>query len=179
MALRTLLLTLFAVSTNLVDVANLGTVNLQLNYAVARHWTVTAQGRYNNWSFGSVEVEVEAGNPFQNRSRGGALGARYWLWYSYSGWWVAANARVDEYNRGGLFGRLETEEGLALGGGLALGYSHMLAEHWNLDFGFGGWCGVTSYTTYACPRCGMILGEGRKFFALPSPDCQISLTYVF
>ena len=165
----------FAVSTNTLDIINLGTINLQANYAVAQHWTLTLQGRYNNWSFGSVEK----GNPFQNRSRGGALGARYWFWYTYSGWWVAANARFDEYNRGGLFGMTETEEGRALGAGLAVGYSRMLSEHWNLDFGLGAWAGGTKYTTYACPRCGMLLDQGTKFFALPSPDCQVSFVYIF
>ena len=165
----------FSVSVNALDVVNLGTINLQANYAFGRHWTATLQGRYNNWNFGSVEK----GTPFQNRSRSGALGARYWLWYSYSGWWAAANVRFDEYNRGGLFGELRTEEGRAWGGGLALGYSLMLAERWNLDFGIGGWCGITNYTVYACPRCGMILDRGRKFFALPSADCQISFTYIF
>ena len=164
-----------AVSTNALDIANLGTINLQAGYAFAQHWTLTLQGRYNNWSFGSVEQ----GNPFQNRSRGAALGARWWSWYTYSGWWVGANARFDEYNRGGLFRRMETEEGRAVGAGLAVGYSHMLGEHWNLDFGLGAWAGVTKYTTYACPRCGMILDEGTKTFVLPSPDCQVSIVYIF
>ena len=161
-----------AFSSNALDLVNLGTINLQANYAVARHWTVTLGGRYNNWSFAGD------GNPFQNRSRGGALGARYWLWYTYSGWWTAANLRYDEYNRGGLFSNQQTEEGSAIGGGLALGYSYMLGGRWNIDFGLGGWCGISDYTTYSCPRCGIVLDKGHKFFALPSPECQISFTFI-
>ena len=141
----------------------------------ARHVSLNATGQYNGWNFGSAEK----GNPFQDRVRGGALGMRYWTWNVFSGWWFGFSARCEEYNRGGLFGRMETEEGFAFGGGLSIGYSHMLSRHWNLDFGIGGWCGGKGYTLYACPRCGTIIDKGRKFFAMPSADTQVSIVYIF
>ncbi len=164
-----------SVATNLLDWADLATINAEVSVAVGRHVSLEAEGQYNNWRFGSVEK----GNPFQDCVRGGAAGARWWPWNVFSGWWLGVNARCEEYNRGGLFGRMRTEEGLAFGGGLSFGYSLMLSRHWNLDFGLGGWCGSSKYTVYACPRCGIITDSGNRFFVLPSADTQISIVYIF
>lgn len=165
----------FSVSTNILDWADLGTINAEVGFAPGRHITINLQGEYNNWNFGSVEK----GNPFQDRVRGGALGIRWWPWNVFSGWWVGVNGRVEEYNRGGLFKKMETEEGFAIGGGLSVGYSLMLSKHWNIDFGVGGWCGQTKYTTYACPRCGSVIDSGKKFFIWPSANTQVSFVYIF
>lgn len=172
-----------SLSTNLLDWANLGTANLQAGLSFSRHFTLHAGARYNNWSFGSEEKETD----FQNRARTVSLGARYWPWNVYSSWWVGAKAQVEEYSRGGLLGKAETEEGLAAGAAVAFGYSRMLTNHWNLDFGLGFWGGRTRYTRYRCPHCGRVLTDAdgsplrdrRKGFLLPSDDIQISLTYIF
>lgn len=164
-----------SVQVNVLDIVNLGTLNAQASYGFSQHWTATLQGRYNNWDFGSEEND----NPFQNRSRGVALGARYWTWNTYSGWWFGTQARYEEYNRGGLFKKKETEEGNAIGAGLSAGFSYMIAKHWNLDFGVGGWWGIANYRLYACPRCGRVLKEGTKSFVGLSPDCQVSVSFIF
>ena len=80
-----------------------------------------------------------------------------------------------------------TEEGLAAGVGLGVGYSRMLNRHWNLDLGIGGWFGKTRYTQYRCPRCGRVISrddgtpvrDATRWFVQPSNDLQISLVYVF
>lgn len=172
-----------SLSTNLLDWANLGTANLQAGVSCSRHLTLQAGLRYNNWNFGSVEK----GNPFQNRARSAALGMRYWPWNVYSSWWFGARMQLEEYNRGGLFRRMKTEEGVAAGLGAGVGYSWMVSDHWNLDLGLGFWAGRAWYTQYRCPRCGRVLyfEDGHpvrdvwKWFLLPSGDWQVSLTYVF
>lgn len=172
-----------SLSTNLLDWANLGTVNAQAGCSFSRHLSLHAGGRYNNWNYGSVE----RGNPFQNRARTAWLGVRYWPWNVYSSWWFGARAQVEEYNRGGLIRKTKTEEGTAFGAGLALGYSRMLDKHWNLDFGLGFWAGRTLYTQYRCPRCGRVLSfddgtpvrDVTKWFLLPSNATQVSIVYVF
>lgn len=173
----------FTLSTNLLDWANLGTANLQAGVSLSRHLSLHAGARYNNWNFGSVEK----GNPFQNRARSASLGLRWWPWNVSSSWWFGAKAQVEEYNRGGLFRKMKTEEGLAVGLGVGAGYSWLISDHWNLDLGLGFWTGRTRYTLYRCPRCGRILSseDGRlirdrwKWFLLPSNDVQVSLTYIF
>ena len=172
-----------SLSMNVLDLANLGTANLQAGVSLDRHLTLHAGARYNNWNFGSVEK----GNPFQNRARTASLGMRWWPWNSYSSWWFGAKAQAEEYNRGGLFKKQKTEEGVAAGLGLGAGYSRMLDDHWNLDFALGFWTGKAWYTQYRCPRCGRTLHrddgtpirDAVKWFVLPSNDIQISLTYIF
>lgn len=173
----------FSVSTNLLDWINLGTVNMQAGCAFSRHISVHADIRYNNWNFGSAEK----GTPFQNRTRSASLGVRYWPWNVHSSWWGGAKIQVKEYNHGGLFRKMTTEEGMAAGVGFAFGYSWMVSAHWNLDVGLGVWAGKTCYTQYRCPRCGRVLSspDGSpvrdvwKWFILPSNDVQVSLTYIF
>ncbi|MBR3450449.1 MAG: DUF3575 domain-containing protein [Bacteroidales bacterium] len=172
-----------SLSTNLLDWANLGTANLQAGYSFGRHASLHAGVRYNNWNYGSAERRTA----FQNRARTLSAGARYWPWSVYSSWWFGMKAQVEEYNRGGLLRRAQTEEGVAAGLGLALGYSRMLSEQWNLDLGVGFWGGKTWFTQYRCPRCGRIrldedgdpVRDATKWFLLPSNDLQISLTYIF
>lgn len=173
----------FSLSTNLLDWANLGTLNLQAGLSFSRHLTLHAGARYNNWDFGSAEK----GTDFRNKARTASIGLRYWPWNVYSSWWIGTRLQAEEYSRGGLLARPETEEGLAAGVGLAFGYSRMLTGRWNLDFGLGFWGGWKRYSRYACPHCGRVLSDAdgtplldrNKGFLLPSEDVQISLTYIF
>lgn len=173
----------FSLSTNVLDWANLGTINAQAGLAFSQHLSLHAGARYNNWNFGSAEK----GTAFQNRTRSASLGLRYWPWNVYSSWWVSARAQVEEYNRGGLLKRPLTEEGLAAGVGLGVGYSRMLSRHWNLDLGLGGWFGKAWYTQYRCPRCGRVVSrddgtpvrDATRWFVLPSNELQVSISYIF
>ncbi len=173
----------FSLSTNVLDWANLGTINAQAGLAFSRHLSLHAGARYNNWNFGSAEK----GTAFQNHARSASLGLRYWPWNVYSSWWVSARAQVEEYNRGGLLKRPLTEEGLAAGVGLGVGYSRMLSRHWNLDLGLGGWFGKAWYTQYRCPRCGRVVSrddgtpvrDATRWFVLPSNELQVSISYIF
>ena len=172
-----------SLSTNLLDWANLDTANLQAGYSFGRHASLHAGLRYNNWNFGSAEK----GTAFQNRARTVSAGMRYWPWTVYSSWWFGLKGQLEEYNRGGLFREMKTEEGVAAGVGVSLGYSRMLSGRWNLDFGLGLWTGRAWYTQYRCPRCGRTLAfsdgapvrDVAKWFWMPSNDMQVSLTYIF
>lgn len=161
------------VSSNAVGLACLGTLNAEFNYAVSQHWSVGLSGKYNPFTFG----DDIGGRQFQLRQRSAAAHARWWPWHVYSGWWLSASARWQEYNMGGILSE-STEEGERYGGGLSAGYSHMISPHLNIEFGLGMWGGVKRYTVYACPKCGVKLEEGRKSFVMPS-DLIIAVSYVF
>lgn len=161
----------FALSTNVLGYADFGTLNMEASYGVARHWSLNAGLRYNPFTFGSGEQEV------RRRQRSFSTGARYWPWHIYSGWWLSAEVRYQEYNSGGLVSP-ETSEGDRFGAGIGGGYTYMLAPHLNLDFGIGLWSGYDVYTTYDCPTCGRVTDSGGKFFILPA-DLIVALTYVF
>lgn len=163
----------FAVGTNIGDLAALGTLNLRGQAAASQHFSFEVAGKYNPWTYAK-------GNPdkqMENRMLTAQAGMRWWPWTVYSEWWFGAGAQYQQYNRGGIWGR-ETEEGDAIGGRLAFGYSYMMTEHLNLDFGLGVWAGYTKYRTYACPSCGKLTDEGEKGFILPN-DVLISILYIF
>lgn len=159
----------FSVATNLADYANFCTLNLDVSYALSRHWSLTAGAKYNPFSYRSGELI--------NKQRTFSLGARWWPWHIYSGFWIASKAQYMEYSHGGIRSP-QTQEGDAYGLGLAGGYSYMLGPHLNVEAGLGFWGGWRKYTVYACPRCGTTRERGSRAFIMPN-DIVISIAYVF
>ena len=163
----------FSLSTDLLGYARLGTMNVDASYALSRRWSLVAGARYNPFTFRKGDMEKQ----FQNRQQSYSIGARLWPWHIWSGWWFAGKVRYQEYNFGGILSR-ESVEGDRLGLGVYAGYTHMISQHFNLEFGVGLWAGLSSYKVYSCPSCGITIEEGTKYFLLPD-DFMISLVYVF
>lgn len=163
----------FSVSTNLADYACLGTLNVEVSYSVSRRWSVTADVKYNPFTF----RRGDGAGSFQCRQQAYALGARLWPWHTLSGWWFAGKVKYQEYNVGGIFSPL-AKEGDRIGAGLYAGYTHMLSEHFNMEFGLGFWTGMDWYARYSCTSCGLTLSQGRKWFVLPD-GLVVSIAYVF
>ena len=162
-----------SLSTNLIDYLCLGTLNADASYTVGQHWSLTAGVKYNPFTFHGGDSDRQV----QLRQQSYAIGTRYWLWHSFSGWWVGAKVRYQEYNHGGLLSR-ETEEGDKVGLGMSAGYTYMISRHFNVEFGIGTWGGRAWYRRYSCPVCGLTVSEGKKWFVLPD-DFMISFAYVF
>jgi len=160
-----------SLSTNLVEYANLGTLNMGFSYGFARHWSTDAELKYNPFTYGDGD-----GIKF-NRQQTLSAGVRFWPWHIFSGWWLSGHARYQEYATGGVYSA-ESSEGDRFGAAIAAGYSLLLTPHLNLDFGLGVWGGYEYYTTYSCPRCGKRLDSGEKYFLLPS-DLLLTLAFVF
>ena len=162
----------FNISTNLMEYANLGTLNLDESYGVDRNWSVGAGVRCNPFKF-----ESERRGVFFNRQQSYSVGARYWLWHINTGWWFGSKLRFQEYSSGGVFSD-GSEGGNRYGVGMYAGYSYMIFPHFNIEFGLGMWGGGGSYRSYSCPVCGITVGEGNKMFIRPD-DVMIALVYVF
>ena len=163
----------YSLSTNILDHACMGTLNIETSYSVSRRWSLTAGVRYNPFTY-------KKGNPeeqMQLRQQSYSLGARIWPWHTMSGWWFAGKMRYQEYSFGGVWSD-ETEEGDRVGTGLYMGYTHMLSRHFNIEFGLGLWGGLDMYRKYSCPVCGVLMTTGRRYFILPD-DFMISVAYVF
>lgn len=164
----------WSLSTNAFDWAMLGTVNLEAQVSVARHISIDAGARYNPWKFDTSNPHLT----IQNRQTTFYAGIRYWPWYVFSGWWIAAKGQYGSFHRSGIW-RPAIEEGTAAGGGLSLGYTFMLNEHINLDIGAGAWGGrKLKRTLYDCPSCLNIREEGPKNF-IDLDDIMVSFLYVF
>ena len=82
----------FALSTNLADYAELGTLNFSASYGVSRHWSLNADLKYNPFTYKKEESLL------QHRQRSISAGARYWPWHIFSGWWLSAAVKYQEYN---------------------------------------------------------------------------------
>lgn len=148
------------VAANLLDYLNLGTINGEFGLSTAPNWTFYIRGRYNPFTF-------KSGRQIQNRVAGGAMGVRYWFWYSNSGWFLDSNISCARYNTGGIMDRF-AYEGDAAGVSLGVGYAFMLSSKWNLNLGAGLQGGYTSYRKYACPACGKVVGNYEGGYLMPS-----------
>lgn len=67
----------WALSVNLVDYVDWGTVQGSIQYGISRHVSIDATARVNR------------------QSQIFSAGARWWPWYIYSGWWLKGLAQVD------------------------------------------------------------------------------------
>lgn len=152
-----------SLSTNVVDYASTGSVNLEAAYGFARHWSMSAGMKF--------------GNGGRNRQQLYSVGSRFWPWHIYSGWWLGAKMQYQEFNEEESVTSL-TSEGDRFGTGFAAGYSKMLGKHFNLDLGVGLWTGYSKFVTYACPNCGRIVDGGKSVFLLPN-DITIAVSYIF
>lgn len=160
-----------AVSTNALSWLNLGTANAEVSVAVGKEVTLNAGAKYNPWIFRGDKRQV------QNRQQSYHMGVRWWPWHAYSGWWISGKAQYQEYNDNLIYDS-KAQEGDRYGLGVGTGYSIMLGEHFNLDFGLGLWSGYNVYTTYACSTCGKIVDQGKKWFFLPN-DVILAITWIF
>ena len=163
----------WSVATNIMDYVSLGTLNAEGSVATGRHITLNASARVNPWTF----FEGDNGRQMQNRHQTYAAGVRYWPWHIYSGWWFSTALQYQEYNRGGIISQ-STEEGDAYGISPGAGYSLMLHENLNLDFGLSFWTGQKTFITYACPSCGRITDKGSKWFIMPN-EIRVAIQYIF
>ena len=161
-----------AVSTNIADYALLVTPNIDVQYAVHKSVTLDAGAKINSWSFRQFTAEE-----LKHRQQSYHLGAKWWPWYTFSGWWLGTAAQYSEYDCGGLFSN-DSEAGDAYGLVVSGGYSIQLNRWLNFDLGLGVWGGRTRYVRYECPSCGRKTGEGDKYFILPA-DARLALQFIF
>lgn len=163
----------WAVSTNLLGWAELGTANVEVQYALGRHVTADAMGRVNAWTF-----KKDTEGQFEDQKHTAAVGVKIWPWYTYSGLWIRTAGQVATYAAGGIGKEKRNERGDAYGTALSVGYSLMLAPSFNLDFGIGGWAGYRDFRSYASPAMDNMTGRDGKWFAAPN-ELSISLMFVF
>lgn len=160
-----------SISTNVLDYADMGTLNVEASYGLSQHWSVNAGAKYNPFEFGSGEY------PRIDKQRALYAGVRYWPWHIYSGWWVSGDLRYQEFRTGGPASATATE-GDRYGSAMKGGYSYMLGPHFNLDLGLGVWGGYEVYSVYDCPTCGRHVADGARYFVRAS-DIILSLSYIF
>ena len=161
-----------AVSTNALDYFSLGTINVEGNLSVAQHWSLWAGARINPWTFTIKDVET------RNQQKTAWIGARWWSWYVYSGWWAGVKAEFLDFSNTGIW-RPALQEGTGVGLGLNVGYTRMLSKHWNLEFSLGAVGGyLYRYGLYSSPVRHYTRSEEPHAFLFPD-NPSIAILYVF
>jgi len=148
----------FSIGTNAIDWANFGTANLDLGLSVAQHVSLVAGAKYNPWDFSKADEQI------YNKLMDFYAGLRIWTWYANSGLWFQIKGQYADYKITGTW-RHALDEGKAVGGGLAIGYSYMINDHFNIEIGAGGWGGyLLEHNLYECADCKRIRESGPRAF---------------
>lgn len=162
----------WAIAANVADAFTFGTMGVGLQFAVSRNVTLEAKGRYNPWIWNDKE-----NRQFHYRHQTYSVGARWWPWYTFSGWWVSGALQYQQYNRAGIIVDY-AREGDAFGLTVGAGYAVQIFPWMNIDLGWGFFAGYHKYNKYACPVCGKLLETADKPFILPD-FITINLMFVF
>ncbi len=153
----------FAVSTNVIDYLDRGTINLGVSLALSRHISGELQYRMNPFKSGSGDDIV------LNQKTVYAIGARYWPWICFSGWWIKGGIQAENYVRQNYITAIYGDglkRGTGFGASIGGGYSLMLSKSFNIDLGADIWGGIDT------------TAEGNKAFILPN-NLYLCIAYVF
>lgn len=163
----------FSISSNALDWLDFGTANLELGLSLSQHFSLSVGGQYNPWKF----KDKQDFDIYKNQTTA-YVGARYWPWYVFSGWWVGVKVQYSDSDKTGIW-RPALETAKSLGAGLSAGYTLMLHKNFNIEFSAGLWGGRhLEYILYDCPRCMVVRdASARNFIAID--DVSVSLMYVF
>ena len=100
---------------------------------------------------------------------------RWWPSRVFDGWFIGADFVYTHYNVSnirfpfGLYPEVRDHrlQGSFWGGGLAVGRSFWLGEHWRLELEAGVAAGLAAYSSYECAHCGTRLADERKVAVVP------------
>lgn len=158
------------------------TLNLGVEFPLARKWTFDLSANFNGWQFAdnkkwkqlSVQPEL-----------------RYWPCERFNGHFWGAHLLGGIYNFGNLnmdftlfgtdFGQLKNHryEGWMAGAGIAYGYHWMLSRRWSLEAEIGIGYVYTRADKYECPRCGDKIEHDKPYHYFGPTKTAINLIYVF
>ena len=164
-----------ALKTNLLYDATT-TLNLGVEFALSRKWTLDIPLNYNPWDFGDET---------RFRHWGVQPEARYWFCERFDGWFVGAHAHYAKFNIGGLPKWTQASknmqknryQGDLYGAGVSVGYSWILKNRWSMEATLGLGYARINADKYPCTTCGTAVDQGGKNYFGPT-KIGLSLIYV-
>ena len=165
----------WAVKTNLLYDAT-RTLNLGVEFGLARRWTLDVSGNYNPWTFSEnrkmkhwlVQPEV-----------------RWWSCTRFSGHFMGLHALGGGYNWGGMLPwgirpgaglRGHRYQGWLVGAGVSYGYHWVLGNRWGLEATVGAGYAYLDYDKYPCAKCGRKIGRETQHYFGPT---KAGITLIF
>lgn len=164
------------VKTNLLYDATT-TMNLGVETALSRKWTLDVSGSLNPWTFNEgKKFKIWMLQPE----------ARYWFCEKFNGHFIGFHAMGGEFNVNkadmpfGICPALKDHhyEGWYAGGGFVYGYQWLLSRHWNLEGAVGVGYDYIKFDKYRCGTCGTKLESGHTHYVGPT-KLALSLEYLF
>jgi len=167
----------FAVKTNIVNSFS-STLNLGIEYRVAKNVTFNTSVNWNPWTFNTEENTKFKFLLF-------APSVRYWSCESFNGHFFGIHGHYAYYNVGSLpvvpFREALNEyrfEGQLAGAGLSYGYHIILGSRWSLDAEIGIGYARLWYDKYPCQTCSKVLSNDNKnYWGLTRAG--LNLVYLF
>ncbi len=161
-----------AVSTNLL-LYGLLAPNVDLDWALARKWTMGAGVAYNPFSFGEES---------STRFWVARLKADYWFCNRFEKFHIGLHGLYGRFNVGNVNLPLTDAfddyryKGWGAGGGIHAGYHIPMGKRWGWDFRLGVGYVYLEYDKYQCEGCDRYLGRyNRHYFGVT--DAAISLIF--
>lgn len=162
------------VELNTLSLVDLCTISPEVGVSVSAHFSIHVGGKLNFWTFNDKKQSMQ----IKDQHKIGYVGFRYWPWYVYSGWWISTKVEYLDYLQTGIW-RPAVEKGRGVGLGLGVGYTQMISEHFNLDFGIGGIGGyLFQYSLNNSQTREAIRKEGPRPFIYPD-TILLGVMYVF
>ena len=158
------------------------TPNVGVDFAVARHITLSASGGYNAFNFPNYIAKNGAdANPKLHHWAVRGEG-RYWFDRTFRGVYLGIHAFGGQFNAGGLrfpaFLRDYRYEGRGAGAGVSVGYRLSLGRRWGIEASLGAGYINLHYTKYDCGSCGHRLRTRSRNLFGPT-KAAISVSYLF
>lgn len=165
-----------AIKSNLLYDATT-TMNLGLEFGLARKWTFEIPVNYNPWKF-------EDGTRF--RHLGVQPEVRYWFCERFNRSFIGLHGHYANFNVGGLpdwsfiSGNMQNSryQGNLYGGGISIGYSWIIKKRWSIEASIGVGYAHIVYDKFPCAECGTkIETNSHKNYVGPT-KAGISIVYI-
>ena len=171
-----------ALKSNLLYDAT-ATMNLGLEFGLARKWTLDVPVNYNPWKPDNGRrlrhwgIQPEIRYWFCERFK-----LMYWLCEKFNGHFFGVHAHYADYNVGGLKILGENMEnhryqGHLYGAGFSVGHSWILKKRWSIEASLGLGYAYIAYEKYPCTTCGTKSKDTSKNYLGPT-KASVSLIYV-
>ena len=163
-----------AVKSNLLYDATT-TMNLGLEVALARKWTLDIPVNYNPVKFDDTRLKHWGIQPE----------LRYWFCESFNRTFIGLHAHYADFNVGGwpdwpfVSENMQNMryQGRLYGGGISIGHSWILRKRWSIEASLGLGYARIVYEKYPCSTCGTKLKDTGKNYLGPT-KASVSLIYV-
>ena len=152
------------------------TINLGLEFNLARKWTLDVPVNYNPW-------KPDDGKRLRHWGIQPEL--RYWFCESFNRTFIGLHGHYADFNVGGwpdwffISENMQRNryQGHLYGGGISVGHSWILKKRWSIEAALGFGYARIVYEKYPCAECGTKLKDTSKNYFGPT-KASVSLIYI-